>query len=156
MVTITFNIDIIPEKTTFTCWQHPLHEADVSFSAFSFSFFFLSSSLASASFFNLAQCFLWTNQWYFWQIWRQNITHYSMLLQQLWNTINASAHLVTVVRPLAAGALLGCPLLTACVTVLVILEASLAVKCTVDVFSCRLTLPIVLSKDNLISKFTNK
>ena len=79
-----------------------------------------------------------------------------MLLQQSRNTINASAHLVTVVRPLAAGALLGGALLAARVAVLVILEASLAVKCTVDVFSCCLTLPIVLSKDKLLFKVMNK
>ena len=79
-----------------------------------------------------------------------------MLLQQFRSTINACDHyLVTVVRPLAAGALLGGALLAARVAVLVILEASLAVKCTVDVFSGRLTLPIVLSIDNLKFKFLN-
>ena len=71
-------------------------------------------------------------------------THYSTLLKQLRKTINASVHLVTVVRPLAARALLGGALLAARVAVLVILEASLTVEGAVDVLSCRLTLAVVL------------
>ena len=68
-----------------------------------------------------------------------------LLLQQFRSSINACDHyLVTVVRPLAAGALLGGALLAAGVAVLAVLEASLTVKGAVDVLSCRLTLAVVL------------
>ena len=77
------------------------------------------------------------------------MTYHKKILKQ---NLRLLSYLITIVCRFTAGTFLTGSLLTTSVTVLMILEPSLTIKCSIDILGCSLTLSVILQRISMSLK----